>query len=388
MASDFYQTLGIERNASADDIKKAYRKLALKYHPDRNPGNKEAEEKFKEISAAYEVLSDPAKRQQYDQLGHDAFTRAGHGGAGGAYDYQRAQDIFSQFFGGGMGGGMGGGSIFEDLFGGGRRRDPNAPQRGDDLRFDLEIDFEDAMYGAEKRISIPRDVKCDACGGSGCEPGSSKHTCARCRGTGSQTVSQGIFSFSQPCAACGGTGQVIDKPCRKCRGNGAVRIQDSFQISIRPGVDTGSQLRVPGRGGAGRRGGEPGDLYVVIHMRPSSVFERSGDDLACEMPIPFAVAAAGGVIEVPTISGCAKMKIPAGTQSGAVLRLKGKGAPSLRGSGRGDLHIRIVVETPVDLRADQLKLLEAFNASLKESNQPRRRNAVKRAGRFMRENNE
>ena len=382
--ANFYDTLGVAKNASADDIKKAYRKLALQYHPDRNPGNKEAEEKFKEISAAYEVLSDPAKRQQYDQLGHEAYTSAGHGGAGGAYDYQRAQDIFSQFFGGGGGGG----SFFEDLFGGGRRRNPNAPQRGDDLRFDLEIDFEDAMYGAEKRITIPREVACDACGGTGCEPGSGKHTCPRCHGSGSQTVSQGIFSFSQPCGACGGTGQVIDKPCRKCRGNGAVRIQDSFQINIRPGVDTGSQLRVTGRGGPGRCGGGPGDLYVVIHVKPSSVFERSGDDLACEMPVPFAVAAAGGVIEVPTISGRTKMKVPAGTQSGTVLRLKGKGAPSLRGTGRGDLHICVVVETPVDLRADQLKLLEAFNASLKESNQPRRRNAVKRAGRFMRESNE
>ena len=372
MSKDFYETLGVERNASADDIKKAYRKLALKYHPDRNPDNKEAEENFKKVSAAYEVLSDPEKRRQYDQFGHDAYTRSGGAGGAGGFDYQHAQDIFSQFFGGGGMGGMGG--VFEDLFGGGgRRRDPNAPMRGDDLRFDLDIDFEEAMYGAEKTITVP---------------GTGKHLCGRCGGSGVQTVSQGFFSVRQQCHACGGTGQLIDKPCRKCHGNGRVQIQDSFQIHIRPGVDTGSQLRVAQRGGAGIRGGEPGDLYVVIHMRPSNVFERSGSDLACEMPIPFAVAAAGGVVEVPTITGCAKMKIPAGTQSGTMLRLKGKGAPSLRGTGRGDLHVRVVVETPVGLKSEQLKLLEAFNASLKDDNQPRRRNAISRAGKFMKENND
>jgi molecular chaperone DnaJ len=385
-ANDFYQILGVERNASADDIKKAYRKLALKYHPDRNQGDKDAEEKFKEVSAAYEVLSDPDKRRSYDQLGHEAYTQAGRSGmGGGAYDYQHAQDIFSQFFGGGGGGA----SFFENIFGmggGARQHDPNAPVRGDNLKYELEISFEDAMLGAEKEITIPRDVSCDSCSGSGCEPGSGKRTCSACRGTGVQEVAQGFFRMRQPCRSCGGSGAVIEKPCRKCRGAGVVRIKDTFQINIQPGVDNGSKLRVSGKGGAGLRGGAPGDLYVIIYVQPSNVFGREGDDLICEMPIPFAVAVAGGVVEVPTITGAAKMKVPAGTQSGTLLRLKGKGAPSLRRNSRGDLHIRILVETPVDLKAEQLKLLDAFSASLKEANHPRIKAAVKRAGKFMQNN--
>lgn len=378
MAKDFYETLGIEKNASADDIKKAYRKLALKYHPDRNPGNKEAEEKFKEISAAYEVLSDEKKRKQYDQLGHEAFTSAGHGGGA---DYQRAQDIFSQFFGGGNGGGF----HFEDLFGGGFRSNPNGAVPGDDMRYDLEIDFEDAMYGADKDISITRPGSCPDCHGSGCEAGSGKKRCTRCGGTGSVSYSQGFFSLRQPCSACGGTGEIIEKPCKKCRGRGRINQRENFKIHINPGIATGNQLRVPGRGGAGMRGGRNGDLYVVISVRPSNVFKRQGDDLICEVPIPLAVAVNGGTVDVPTISGKATIKIPAGTQSGKVLRVKGKGAPSLRGAGRGDLHVVISVEIPAKLNREQQDLLNKLNSTLSAANQPRIREFNQRAARFLRE---
>lgn len=376
--ADYYETLGVSKSASADEIKKAYRKLALKYHPDRNQGDKEAEEKFKEISIAYETLSNPEKRQQYDQFGHDAYTRQG-GGSGG-YDYQRAQDIFSQFFGGGSG------FSFEDLFGGGRsRRDPNAPRRGDDLRYDLEIDFEDAMYGVEKTIDITKMESCSECHGSGCAEGSGKKSCSRCGGSGSYTVSQGFFSVRQTCPACGGSGQVIEKPCRQCRGRGQVQAKRQRTIRIPAGVDTGSQLRDSGQGGGGINGGPAGDLYIFIHVRPSAVFERDGNNLYCEVPVSFAVAANGGTVEVPTISGKAKLNIPAGTQTGQILRLKGKGAPSLRrGMGRGDLHIRVIVETPVNLSKEQKELLEKLAATFTENNTPRHKEFVKRAGNFLR----
>lgn len=376
--ADYYETLGVSKSASADEIKKAYRKLALKYHPDRNQGNKEAEEKFKDISIAYETLSNPEKRQQYDQFGHDAYTR--QGGGGGAYDYQRAQDIFSQFFGGG------GGFSFEDLFGGGRsRRDPNAPRRGDDLRYDLEIDFEDAMYGVEKTIDITKMESCSECHGSGCAAGSSKKSCSRCGGSGSYTVSQGFFSVRQTCPACGGSGQVIEKPCGKCRGRGQIQVKRQRTIRIPAGVDTGSQLRDSGQGGSGVNGGPVGDLYIFIHVRPSAVFERDGNNLYCEVPVSFTIAANGGTVEVPTISGKAKLNIPAGTQNGQILRLKGKGAPSLRrGMGRGDLHIRIMVETPVNLSKEQKELLAKLEETMTGSNTPRHKEFVKRAGNFLR----
>ncbi len=317
MAQDFYQTLGVDRNATLDDLKKAYRKLAIKYHPDKNPGNKEAEEKFKEVSLAYETLSNPEKRRQYDQFGHDAYTSSQRGGAGPDFN---AQDIFSQFFGGGGGGG---GFSFEDLFGGGggrRRRDPNGPVRGNDLRYDLEIDFEDAVYGAEKRITIPRLVECPDCSGSGCEPGTGRKTCTQCGGQGRIHVSQGFFSIQQACPKCQGTGQIIEKPCRKCHGQGRIRQEKSFSLRIQPGVDTGSQMRVAGKGEDGLRGGAAGDLYVVIHVRPSAVFQRSENDLKCEVPISFEAAVAGGTVEVPSLTGKTKMRIPPGTQSGTVLR--------------------------------------------------------------------
>ena len=378
MSQDYYQTLGVDKNASDDELKKAYRKLALKYHPDRNPGNKEAEEKFKQVSEAYAVLSDAEKRRQYDAVGHDAYTSQGAGGFGGGGF--NAQDIFSQFFGGGFGGG---GFDFGDLFGGGRHANPNAPAEGESLRYDLTLTFDEAMNGVQKEIKIKRLVKCDSCGGSGCEPGTGKHTCSRCHGTGSQTVSQGFFQMRQVCSACGGTGQQIDKPCRKCHGQLRVESSGSFKVTIPPGVDTGNQLRVAGRGNEGVRGGASGDVIIFIQVRPSTVFVREDNDLLCEIPVSYALLANGGVIDVPTINGREKMKVPAGTQSGTILRLRGKGAPALRG-GRGDLHVRLLVETPVKLSAKQQKLLAEFEESLKEENLPRQKNIAEKAAQYLR----
>lgn len=377
--ADYYETLGVSKSATADEIKKAYRKLAIKYHPDKNPGNKEAEEKFKEVSAAYETLSNPDKRSQYDQFGHDAYTRSGGGANAGGFN---AQDIFSQFFGGGGfgGGGFGG---FEDLFGGGRRHDPNAPQAGEDLRYALEIDFEDAMYGVDKKINVSRYENCEECHGSGCASGSGKKRCTRCGGSGSLNISQGFFSVRQPCPNCSGTGEIIEKPCPKCHGQSRVKVTSPLSFHIPAGVDNGSQIRISGKGSAGLRGGPAGDLYVIIRVRNSEVFDREGTDLLCEVPVPFAIAAAGGEIDVPTISGKAKIRVPAGTQSYTVLRLKGKGAPSLRGGARGDLHIRIIVETPVNLSKDQLELLEKFNASLTDKNNKRQKEFSDRAKNFL-----
>ncbi len=379
---DYYELLGVARTASAEEIKKAYRKLAIKYHPDKNPGDKAAEEKFKDISQAYEVLSDPDKRARYDQFGADAFAPGAGGGRPGG-GFQDPFDIFSQVFGGGAGGG---GSIFEEFFGGGRRQNPNGAMDGADLRYDLEIDFEDAVYGADTKITIPRLTTCDSCSGTGCEPGSGKTRCVRCGGTGQVTTSNGFFSVRQPCPACRGTGEVIDKPCRKCRGEGRVRIEKTLQLHIPPGVDTGSRLRVAGEGESGRRGGAPGDLYVVIHVRPHAVFVREGNDLLCEMPVPFMTAALGGIVVVPTIAGPAKMKVPEGTQNGTLLRLKGKGVPALRGGGRGDLHIRVQVEVPTRLSAEQRDLLGKFEKSLTAANYPKRRQFEEKASNFLKEN--
>lgn len=305
--SDFYQTLGVERNATTDDLKKAIPQTGHQISSGQEPGDKAAEEKFKEVSLAYETLSDPEKRRQYDQFGHDAYTNSQRGGADPNFN---AQDIFSQFFGGGGGGG---GFSFEDLFGGGggsRRRDPNGPVRGNDLRYDLEIDFEDAVYGCEKRITIPRLTECPDCSGSGCEPGTGRKSCTQCGGSGRINVSQGFFNIQQPCPKCDGTGQVIEKPCRTCHGQGRVRKEKSFSLRIQPGVDTGSQMRVAGKGEDGLRGGPAGDLYVVIHVRPSAVFERTENDLKCEVPIPFSAAVAGGTVEVPSLTGKTKMRVP------------------------------------------------------------------------------
>ncbi|OGV38692.1 MAG: molecular chaperone DnaJ [Lentisphaerae bacterium GWF2_45_14] len=383
MSKEYYELLGVTKSASPEEIKKAYRKLAIKYHPDKNRGDKSAEDKFKEISEAYEVLSDKNKRAQYDQFGPDAFKRSASSGTSGG-GFHDPFDIFSQVFGNGGGGG-GGGSIFDDLFGGGHsRRSASSARDGSDLRYDLEIDFEDAVYGADKKINIPRMDECSRCKGSGSEPGTGKTTCTRCGGTGQVSLAQGFFSIRQSCPSCGGSGQMIKTPCSSCSGEGRIRIDKNLQIHIPPGVDTGSRLRVSGEGESGYRGGRPGDLYVVIHVKSHDVFLRDGNDIICEVPIDFATAAVGGIIDVPTISGKTRMKIPEGTQNGTVLRLKNKGVPSLRGGGRGDQHVRIFIETPLDLSKEQKKLLKDFTDTLKDAeNHPLKEAFEKKAKRFL-----
>lgn len=360
MTKDYYEVLGVAKNASAEEIKKAYRKLAIKYHPDKNKGDKEAEEKFKEIAQAYEVLSDQGKRSQYDQFGHDAFTRSGRGGAsgGGFGGFHDPFDIFSSVFGNG---GSGSGSIFEEFFGGGRKQQSrSSAQDGADLRYDIEIDFEDAVYGSDKKISFQRMQSCSTCSGSGCKPGTSRRSCQKCGGSGYVSASHGFLSMRQACPSCRGAGQIVESPCPECHGEGRVRVNKTVSIHIPPGVDTGSRLRVAGEGESGVNGGSQGDLYVVIHVKQHEIFHREELDILCEVPVDFVTAAVGGIIEVPTITGKTKLKIPEGTQTGTLLRIKEKGVPSLRGGRRGDQHIKIFVEVPQRLTRQQKEKLEEF----------------------------
>src|SRR5215471_6416867 len=346
---DYYEILGTERDASDEEIKKAYRKLAVKYHPDKNPGDKTAEERFKELGEAYEVLSDPQKRAAYDQYGHAAFDRRAGGFArGGFHD---PFEVFREVFGGG--------GIFGDLFGG-AGFDPSQPQRGDDLRYDMEISFEDAAHGCEREIPVTKQERCDTCGGSGAEPGSRVKTCATCGGRGQVMTSRGIFSIAQTCPQCQGAGQVLEKPCKTCRGSGRRERTSKIKLRIPAGVDTGSRLRSAGNGEAGFRGGPPGDLYVVIHVRPHEIFQRDGDDLFCEVPFSFVQATLGAEIEVPTLDGHASIKVPPGTQPGTMFRLRGKGVKNIQGYGSGDLHVRVTVEVPTHLSAAQKAKLQEF----------------------------
>jgi molecular chaperone DnaJ len=346
---DCYEVLGIERGAEPDDIKKAYRKLALKYHPDKNPGDKAAEESFKELGEAYEILSDPQKRAVYDQHGHAAFDRRASGfGAGGFHD---PFEIFREVFGGG--------GIFEDLFGGGRS-DPSQPQRGNDLRYDMEITFEEAAFGCEKEISVNKPAPCDVCQGTGAEAGSRVRTCSSCGGRGQVVNSRGIFSIAQTCPHCQGAGRVLEKPCKACRGEGRRERPSKITLRIPAGVDTGSRLRSSGNGEAGFRGGPSGDLYVVLHVQAHAIFQRDGDDLLCEVPVSFVQAALGGDIDVPALDGGTPIKIPPGTQSGTMFRLKGKGVKNVQGYGRGDLHVRINVEVPTHLSSAQKAKLQEY----------------------------
>jgi molecular chaperone DnaJ len=354
---DYYEVLGVERSADLEDIKKAYRKLAIKYHPDKNPGDKVAEEKFKELGEAYEVLCEPQKRAAYDQYGHAAFdARARAGGtAWGAAGFHDPFEIFREVFGAGTS------SIFDELFGGGRA-DPTAPQRGDDLRYDLELDFEEAASGCEKEITVTKPERCNVCQGAGAETGSRTRTCGTCGGRGQVISSRGIFSIAQTCPHCQGAGRVIDRPCRACRGTGRREHSSKIKLRIPAGVDTGARLRSGGNGEAGLRGGPPGDLYVILHVRPHDLFHRDGDDLLCEVPVSFVQAALGADIEVPTLNGNATIKIPAGTQPGAMFRLKGRGVKNVQGYGHGDLHVRIQVEVPSHLSSAQRAKLEEFAA--------------------------
>ena len=375
---DYYELLGVDRSADTAEIKKAYRKLAIKYHPDRNPDNPEAAEKFKEISKAYEILSDEEKRPLYDQYGEDAFKASGMGGGGGGDPF----DIFNSFFGGG-------GSPFDSFFGGGQRRpSPNAPVDGDDLRYRLEIKFEDAVNGLEKTIEFDRMSVCLECHGSGCTPGTSKVTCRRCGGSGQVGVSQGFFTMMHECPVCHGAGQTAEKPCSKCNGAGQKKVRRKVEVNIPPGVDTGTRMRVTGEGEPGVRGGVNGDLYVVLHVRDSEFFQRDGDDIHCEVPIAFHVAALGGQVDVPTVHGPVTVDVAPGTQTGDTKTVSGKGMPSLRRRGSfGSHHIRFFVEVPKKLTGEQKTLLEkyadTFKTSPQSGAQPVQENFFRRIGQFM-----
>lgn len=349
---DYYEVLGVERTVTTEEIKKAYRKLAVKYHPDKNPGDKTAEEQFKELGEAYEILIDPQKRALYDQHGHAAFDKRTGGFGRGAGGFHDPFDIFREVFGGG-------GSIFDDLFGGGRS-DPTQPQRGADLRYDMEITFEEAANGTEKEITVTKPDRCDVCSGTGAETGSRVKTCPTCGGRGQVISSRGIFSIAQTCPACQGAGRVIEKPCKACHGSGRRDQQSKIKLKIPGGVDTGSRLRSLGNGEAGLRGGPSGDLYVVLHVKAHQIFQRDGDDLICEVPVSFVQAALGAELEVPTLNGKAEIKIPAGTQPGTTFRLKGKGVKNVQGYGHGDLHVRVIVEVPTHLTAAQKAKLQEF----------------------------
>jgi len=343
---DYYEVLGVSRNATIDEIKKAYRKLARQYHPDANPGDRDAEAKFKEINEAYVVLCDPEKRANYDRFGHADANGQGFGG-----------------FGGGFGDLGGFGDIFEMFFGGGGRRH-TGPERGSDIRVDIEISLKEAAFGLEREIKVPRVETCSTCGGSKAAAGSRPQTCPVCGGTGqvqfSQSTPFGRIVQSRTCDRCRGDGKIIEKPCPTCRGTGQVRKTRNIKVSVPPGVDNGSRLRLAGEGEAGIRGGPSGDLYVYIHVKPHRIFKREGDDLICEIPISFAQAALGDELEVPTLEGSAKLKIPEGTQTGTVFRMKGKGIPHLNGYGQGDQHVRVKVVTPTRLNERQKELLREF----------------------------
>ena len=364
---DYYELLGMSRSASVDEIKKTYRRLAMKYHPDRNPGDAAAESKFKEVSEAYEVLSDPNKRQQYDMYGHDGLRAAfGPGGFDFSRDFTHGadlQDILGSIFG------EGGGGIFDDFFGG-RRRSRTGPQQGADLRFDLEIDLEESAFGSEREVTLPISDECAACSGSGLAPGTQRESCRHCGGRGAVISGGGFFQVRQTCPICGGVGSIVTRPCKTCDGAGRVKERKRLTLRIPKGVDTGARLRLTGKGEGGVRGGPAGDLYVVLHVRPHELFERRENDLYCEVPVPAEVCAVGGDIDVPTLDGYAKVRVEPGTESGRVFRLRGRGMPDVEGYTRGALHVRVVPEVPVKLSSAQKKMLQDFVASSNESNYP------------------
>lgn len=346
---DYYEVLGVNRDASDEEIKKAFKKLAMKFHPDRNPDNPKAEDSFKEAKEAYEVLSDEQKRAAYDQYGHAGVDPSMGGGAG-----------FGGFGGGGFSDAFG--DIFGDIFGGGRNQRSNV-YRGADLRYNLEISLEEAARGTETKIRIPVQSTCETCHGSGARPGTSPVTCTTCNGHGQVRMQQGFFSVQQTCPKCHGTGKMVKEPCPTCHGNGRVKENKTLNVKIPAGVDEGDRIRLSGEGEAGVNGGPTGDLYVVVHLKEHPIFQRDGANLHCEMPISFSTAALGGEIEVPTLDGAAKMKIPAETQTGSVFRLRGKGIKPLRSSEHGDLMVHVVVETPVRLTEKQKELLREFENS-------------------------
>jgi len=377
---DYYELLGVSRDVSEEDLKKAYRKKAVQYHPDKNPGNKEAEEMFKKVSEAYEVLKDPDKRAAYDRFGHAAFAQGGAGprpGSATAGGFHDPFDIFREVFGGS------GGSIFEEFFGGGGGGAGDGAREGADLRYDIELSLEEAARGVEKEISFRKLATCTRCHGSGAEPGSKRVPCPTCRGAGQVTTSRGFFTVRQVCPTCHGNGTRIEKPCHECRGEGRVNQTAKLNVRVPPGVDTGSKLRSAGNGEAGVGGGPAGDLYIVIHVKEHEIFERQGDDLFCEIPVKFTLAALGGTIEVPTLSGKASLKIPAGTQTGTTFRLKNRGMPGLRSGQPGDQLVRVQVEVPTHLNADQRKKLEDFAIACGDADEPVGRSFFEKAKKFF-----
>ena len=369
---DYYEVLGVQKGATEEEIKKAYKKMARKYHPDLNPGDKDAEEKFKEVNEAYEVLSDSEKKARYDQFGFagvDPNFGAGAGGwgggAGGAgFDFGDLGDIFGSFFGGGFGGGQ-------------ARRNPNAPQRGESIRMNLTISFEEAAFGCEKELELDRYESCETCRGSGAAPGTTPETCPDCGGSGVvQTRRQtpmGVFASTAPCSRCGGRGKIIKEPCKDCRGSGMVRRRRKIQASVPAGIDNGQTISIRGQGHAGKNGGPAGDLLVTITVRPHELFRREGTSVLCEAPITFPQAVLGAELEIPTIDGKVKYTLPEGTQSGTTFRLKGKGIPALNGRGRGDQYVTVYIETPRNLNREQKEALKKFAEAVGENNYEERK---------------
>ena len=368
---DYYEVLGVTKGASDDEIKKAYKKMARKHHPDLNPDNKEAEEKFKEVNEAYEVLSDPNKKARYDQYGHAGVDPNFGAGAGfdGNFDFGDLGDIFGSFFGGGFGGG-------------GRRSNPNAPQRGESIRLSLTISFEEAAFGCEKEVSVDRMEQCGTCGGNGCAAGTTPEICPDCHGTGQVQVRRqtpmGVFATSSPCGRCGGKGKIIHQPCSDCRGSGSVRKRKTIKASIPAGIDNGQTISIRGQGHAGKNGGPAGDLLITITVRPHELFRREGTSVLCEAPITFAQAVLGAELEIPTIDGKVKYDLPEGTQSGTTFRLKGKGIPSINGRGRGDQYVTVYIETPRNLNKEQKEALKKFAEAVGDNNYEERKKFFKK----------
>ena len=359
---DYYEVLGVSKNASEDEIKRAYKKLARKYHPDMNPGDKEAEEKFKEVNEANEVLSNPEKKAKYDQFGFagvDPNYGAGQGGYGGAggFDFGDLGDIFGSFFGGGFGG---------------QQQRRNGPQRGESIRVSVSLSFTEAAFGCEKELTVERMEQCTTCKGSGCAPGTTPEVCPECHGSGVvQTRRQtpmGVFASSNPCRKCGGTGRIIHQPCPDCHGGGFTRKRKTIKVSIPAGIDNGQTISIRGQGHAGKNGGPAGDLLITITVRPHELFRREGTSVLCEAPITFTQAVLGAELEIPTIDGKVKYTLPEGTQSGTTFRLKGKGIPSINGRGRGDQYVTVYIETPKNLNKEQEEALKKFAETMGESN--------------------